>query len=100
MAEVRARLGHSGTTLLAASGNENKPTLVAADGIWAVLDPQQWPGGEALITMITDRVPRHLLTSIDSPARLGGQAPPQGQTGRKTSRERVSRLSPRMRKGP
>jgi zinc protease len=47
--------------------NDQKRTLIGADGFALVLDPAQWPDGAALVASVTGRVRERLRVPLDSP---------------------------------
>jgi zinc protease len=47
--------------------NDQKRTLIGADGFALVLDPAQWPDGAALVASVAGRVPERLRVPLDSP---------------------------------
>jgi zinc protease len=47
--------------------NDEKRTLIGADGFSLLLDPGQWPDGGALVASVADRVPPGLRVPLRSP---------------------------------
>jgi hypothetical protein len=59
--------------------NDRKRTLIGTDGFVLQLDQADWPGGDAVLRSIDERVDPSLMVDIDSPGPYRRGRDPQGQ---------------------